>query len=170
MPPAPPVADNDNISAAINEYVPEELRGTDRFLDIINWNIRYFNELDPSRVRLITKIMSEINGDIFVLQEIAEGAVNQVANALKTEGYSFTVFTPGDGLRLAADRGRDDFIEFALDTSGERPQVSGRISHARGSRTIDEERPVNPGAGPEALTEDDVLEFLMHALEPWLER
>ena len=104
------------------------------------------------------------------LQEVATPVMRQVANALKTEGYSFTVFTPGDGLRLAADRGRDDFIEFALDTSSERPQVIGRISHARGSRTIDEERPVKPGAGPEALTEDDVLEFLIHALEPWLER
>jgi hypothetical protein len=89
---------------------------------------------------------------------------------LKAEGYAFTVFTPGGGLRLASDRTRDDFIELALDTSGDRPQVVGRISHARGSRTLDEERPVKPGAAPDAITEDDVLEFLLTALEPWLER
>lgn len=81
-----PVAANDNISAAINKYVPEGLRGTDRFLDIVNWNIRYFNELDPARIRLITKIMGEINADIFVLQEIAEGAVDAVASALNSAG------------------------------------------------------------------------------------
>jgi endonuclease/exonuclease/phosphatase family metal-dependent hydrolase len=80
---------NDNISAAINEYVPEELRGTDRFLDIVNWNIRYFNELDPARVRLITKIIGEINADILVLQEIAEGALDPVAAALNASGAGF---------------------------------------------------------------------------------
>jgi hypothetical protein len=104
------------------------------------------------------------------LQDVATPVTRQVANALKTEGYNFTVFTPGDGLRLAADRGRDDFIEFVLDTTADRPQVIGRISHARGSRTIDEERPVKPGAAPDAITEDDVLDFLMTALGPWLER
>jgi len=104
------------------------------------------------------------------LENVATPVTRQVANVLKAEGYAFTVSTPGDGLRLGADRGRDDFIEFALDTSGDDPQVIGRISHARGSRTMDEERPVKPGASPDTLTEDDVLDFLMDALEPWLER
>ena len=36
--------------------------------------------------------------------------------------------------------------------------------------TIDEERPVKAGASPSELTEDDVLEFLVRAVEPWLER
>lgn len=81
-----PITVNDNISAAINEYVPEDLRGTDRYLDIVNWNIRYFNELDPGRVRLISKIMGEINADIFVLQEIADGAMDAVASALNDSG------------------------------------------------------------------------------------
>lgn len=83
------LAENDNISAAINEYVPENLRGTDRFLDVVNWNIRYFNELDASRVRLITKIMGEINADVFVLQEIAEGALEMVVSALNDSGAGF---------------------------------------------------------------------------------
>jgi hypothetical protein len=104
------------------------------------------------------------------LQEVATPVTRQLANALKAEGHAFTVFTPGDGLRLAADRGRDDFIEFALDTAGTPPQVIGRISHSRGSRTIDEERPVKAGASPEALTDQDVLDFLLSALEPWFER
>ena len=104
------------------------------------------------------------------LQHVATPVIRQMANALKVEGYAFTVFTPGGGLRLASDRGRDDYIEFALDTSAEPPQVMGRISHTRGSRTREYEQPIKPGAPPEALTEEDVLAFLLEALQPWLER
>lgn len=104
------------------------------------------------------------------LETVATPVTRQVANALKAEGYPFTVFTPGGGLRLASDKGRDDFIEFALDTGNETPHVVGRISHSRGSRTIDEERPIRAGVAPDALTQEDVLEFLLQALEPWLER
>jgi len=104
------------------------------------------------------------------LQEVATPVVRLVANTLKVENYAFTVFTPGGGLRLASDRGRDDYIEFALDTAADPPQVVGRISHTRGSRTLDEERPIKPGTPPEGLSEEDVLTFLLDALQPWLER
>ena len=107
--------------------------------------------------------------EVFV-RDVATPVARQVASALKAEGYPFTVSTPGDGLRLASDRGRDDFVELTLDAGGSTPQVLGRISHTRGSRTVDEERPVKAGAAPDAITEDDVLEFLLGALEPWLER
>ena len=104
------------------------------------------------------------------LSDVATPVTRQVANALKAEGYSFTVFTPGSGLRLASDKSRDDFIDFALDTNGDKPEVVARVSYSRGSRTLDDERPVKRGASPDAITEDDVLEFLLGALEPWLER
>jgi hypothetical protein len=104
------------------------------------------------------------------LTEVATPVVRQLANAMKAEGYAFTVFTPGAGLRLASDRAREDFIELSLDTSGDRPEVVGRVSHQRGSRTIDREAPLKRGAGPEEIGEDDVLEFFIGGLEPWLER
>ena len=104
------------------------------------------------------------------LDAVATPITRQLANALKAEGYSFTLFTPAGGLRLASDAGRDDFIDFALDSSGEQPEVIARVSYSRGSRTLDEERPVKRGAAPDAITEEDVLEFLVDALEPWLER
>ena len=107
--------------------------------------------------------------DVFV-HEVATPVARHVAAALKAEGYAFTVSTPGDGLRLAFDRSRDDFIELALDIAGESPQVVARISHTRGSRTIDEERPLKPGHAPEAISDEDVLSFLLEALQPWLER
>lgn len=103
------------------------------------------------------------------LDEVATPLVRQVANILKVEGYAFTVFTPGGGLRLASDRGRDDYIEFALDDTGEHPQVVARLSRTRGSRTIAEERAVKPGAMPDAISEDELLEFLLGVLEPWLQ-
>ena len=104
------------------------------------------------------------------LADVATPVARQLANAMKAEGYAFTVFTPGDGLRLASDRGRDDFIELTLDTSNDKPEVVGRISQRRGSRTIDEEQPVKRGATPDEIGEDEVLEFFLSALEPWLER
>jgi hypothetical protein len=107
--------------------------------------------------------------DVF-LQDVAIPVTRQVANALKAEGYAFTVFTPGGGLRLASDRGRDDYVELALDTSDDRPQVMARISKTRGSRTIAEERAIKKDASPELITEADVLEFWVDVLEPWFER
>lgn len=104
------------------------------------------------------------------LSHTAAPLAKQIAGALNAEGYAFVVSTPGRGLRLALDRGRDDFVELSLDTSGDEPLVVGRIRRTRGSRTTDEERAVKAGAGPDQLSESDVLEFLVDALEPWLER
>jgi hypothetical protein len=104
------------------------------------------------------------------LEHLAGPLARQVVNALRAEGYSFTLSTPGRGLRLSLDQGRDDFIELELRTDVEQPHIVGRIRRTRGSRTIDEERPLKAGAGPQDVSEHDLLEFLAHALEPWLER
>jgi hypothetical protein len=104
------------------------------------------------------------------LDHLAAPLARQVVNALRSEGYAFTVSTPHRGLRVSLDAGRDDYVELALNTETDPPHVSGRIRRTRGSRTIDEERPVKPGAGPDDVSEEDLLEFLLRALEPWLER
>jgi hypothetical protein len=104
------------------------------------------------------------------LSNVATPLVKQIANALQAEGYAFTLSTPGRGLRLALDRGRDDFIELALETDADEPTVIGRIRRTRGSRTIEEERPVKRGASPDQVSEQDLLDFFATALEPWLER
>ena len=104
------------------------------------------------------------------LENLAGPLARQIVNALRAEGYAFTVSTPGRGLRVSLDQGRDDFIELALNTDADQPHVVGRIRRTRGSRTLDEERPVKPGAAPQEVSEDDLLEFLALALEPWLER
>lgn len=103
--------------------------------------------------------------------EMATPLFKQTANALKVEaGVAFSVFTPERALRLASDRTRDDFIELTLDTTGDIPRVVGRISYGRGSRTVDDERTVKEGATPGEIGEDELLTFLLDALQPWLER
>ena len=104
------------------------------------------------------------------LSNVATPLVKQIANALQAEGYAFTLSMPGRGLRLALDRGRDDFIELALETDADEPTVIGRIRRTRGSRTIEEERPVKRGASPDQVSEQDLLDFFESALLPWLER
>ena len=104
------------------------------------------------------------------LENLAGPLARQIVNALRAEGYAFTVSTPGRGLRVSLDQGRDDFIEVALNTDADQPHVVGRIRRTRGSRTLDEERPVKPGVAPQDVSEDDLLEFLALELEPWLER
>jgi hypothetical protein len=104
------------------------------------------------------------------LEDVATPTTRMLANALKAEGYPFTVSTPTGGLRLASDRGRDDYVEIALDSSGGTPTVVGRIRYTRGSRTLEDERPIKAGAAPQQLSEGDVLAFLVDALDPWLDR
>lgn len=104
--------------------------------------------------------------DVF-LQKIAVPLFRQVANALKADGYAFTVFTPSGSVRLMSDRSSSDYIELTLDPSAAPPSVLGRISRARGGRVIDTERPIG---APETLSEDELLEFLLKELEAFVER
>ena len=104
------------------------------------------------------------------LADVAVPLARQVANAFKAEGYNFTVSTPGRGVRIASDRGRDDYVDIALDTDAVPPVVVGHIRYTRGSRTIDEEHPVKAGAAPSQISEEEMLEFVMRALQPWIDR
>ena len=104
------------------------------------------------------------------LDHLATPLARQIVNALRAEGYSFTLSTPERGLRVSLDQGRNDFIELDLRTDVDQPHIIGRVRRTRGSRTLDEERPVKAGAAPQDVSEEDVLEFFARALEPWLER
>jgi hypothetical protein len=104
------------------------------------------------------------------LERVAVPVFRMVANSLRPEGYLFTIFTPGGSVRLMSDRSTDDYIELALDTSGPRPRVVGRTSRARGRHGIESEHPIG-GAGPiRDVTEEDVLEFVLRELEPFVDR
>ena len=105
-----------------------------------------------------------------LLESTATPLVQMLVNTLRAEGYSFTVFTPNGGLRMAPSRSADDFIEFALETSQGDPFVALRVSRTRGRRVIQHERPVKDRTPVDALSEEDVLQALLDELGPFVER
>lgn len=104
------------------------------------------------------------------LEQRAVPVFRMLAAALRPEGAAFQVFTPAGSVRLASERSKDDFIEVALDTSRHPAEVVGRISHTRGSRLVTSEEPVREGRRPADLTDEDVLEFVLRIIGPWVER
>jgi hypothetical protein len=103
------------------------------------------------------------------LRDRAVPIFHTVASALTAEGHRFTVFTPADGVRLAAQSG-DDFIELALDAAADPPVVLGRVSHGRGRRRVALERPVRENAPISELTDEDVVTFVVSEIAPFVER
>ena len=101
------------------------------------------------------------------LETIAVPLFRQVASSLRADGYLFNVFTPSGSVRLMSDRGAEDYIELSLDTSDHVPRVIGHTSRSRGRRVLESERAIGE---PDALTEEDVLEFLLKELEAFVER
>lgn len=133
-------APNDHISAALFDLVPDELQGTDRFLDIINWNIRFFNARDAERLKLITQIMTELNADLIICQEIEQGALDPVAERLIQSGaglYKTAYGTTGGDQRVAFlydtefVKAKEDIVELFKDENltvgGTRKKVFPRL-------------------------------------------
>ena len=103
------------------------------------------------------------------LDHIATPLMRQIAGALKADNFHFTVFTPSGSVRLMSDRHSEDFIEIALDLTGDAPRVTGHTSRLRGRNIVETEKPVGAGR-PGGITEEDLLEFLLKELEPFVER
>lgn len=104
------------------------------------------------------------------LADTAEPLVQMLANALRAEGYPFTVFTPRGGLRLASGRSSEDFIEFMLDTTAHHPTALLRVNRGRGRRVMQHERPIRGEERIEQLTEEDVIKALLEEIGPFVER
>lgn len=101
------------------------------------------------------------------LSRSAAPVFRQVANVLRSEGYPFNVSTPGGSVRLVPERASEDYIELALDTTGDEPTVIGHTKRGRGRRVIESERSVGD---PTALGEQEVLAFVLKELEAFVER
>ncbi len=96
------------------------------------------------------------------LSDIAVPVVRQAAAVLNGSGYAFIVHTPAVGVRLAAEKSPDTFLELELDTSGDRPEVIGRVSVSRARHgQVVEERPIAPGTAVDALSDEEVSAFLV---------
>jgi hypothetical protein len=102
-----------------------------------------------------------------MLSTVAVPLFRQVAGVLRAEQHLFTVFTPSSSVRLSSDRSTEDFVEIFLDTAGEAPSVVGHTSRNRGRRVIETEQAIGE---PEAITEAELLAFLLKAVEGFVER
>jgi len=99
------------------------------------------------------------------LRSVAVPLFKQVANALAAEGFKFDVFTPGSSVRLMGPRGNDEYVEIVLDTRGAAPKLLGRASHVRGGDVMQTELVLNATANISALTDEDLLGFLLGEIE-----
>lgn len=84
--------------------VPPEHVGSDKYIDIITWNIWYFDNNNTQRVEQVTDVLERLNGDIFVFQEIEERALDIVAEKLLQRGagsYKIRYGTTGGDQRIA---------------------------------------------------------------------
>jgi hypothetical protein len=104
------------------------------------------------------------------LEEVAIPLLRQVASALKAEGHVFQVLTPAGTVRLQSDRERDDFLEIVLDGGRTPPTAVGRISRVRGSQLETSDQPIRDGAKVSDLTDDDVLNWVLRVILPFVER
>lgn len=133
---------NDNISRLLNrgDFVPDDLQGNDRFLDIITWNIKFFNNRDPQRVENIKSIMQELNADIFVLQEIESGSLDLIADTLTASGAGLYKTAYGT-------TGGDQRVAFMYDTEWVKSSMNVEELFASENLTVSEdgaEKPVFP--------------------------
>jgi hypothetical protein len=104
------------------------------------------------------------------LEQRAVPTFHTFAAALAAEGYPFKVFTPAASVRLASESPGENFIEIVLDTTLDPPRVTGHTTRSRGRRSVASERPIRAGASPADLTDEDVLEFLVEEIGPFVER
>jgi len=102
------------------------------------------------------------------LRQIAVPLFKQIADILRAESYPFEVFTPGASVRLMAGRSHDDYLEVALDTKGTAPKLVCRTSHSRGGDVTQTELVLNATADISAITDDDLLGYVLSELEAFV--
>jgi hypothetical protein len=104
------------------------------------------------------------------LENHAVPVLRLVAAALKAEGHVFQVLTPAGTARLQSDRERDDYLEVVLDGTKATPTVIGRSSFVRGSQLQTAEHPIGESAIVSDLTDEDVFEWVLRVILPFVER
>lgn len=105
-----------------------------------------------------------------ILTDVVAPLFAVVAAALKSEGYRFRVLTPAGAVRLASESSADDYVEIALDTLRDPPGLVGRVSRGWGRRVLVDEAIVREAAAISGLTAEDLLDFTLARLGPFVER
>jgi hypothetical protein len=102
------------------------------------------------------------------LKDAGIPAFRKIASVLSAEGYPFKISTPAGSVRLSSDKSRQDYFELELQTDTTPPQVIGRVNRSRGGRVTTLERPICDGKRVSELTEQDVVEFVLQEIEPFV--
>jgi hypothetical protein len=95
-------------------------------------------------------------------------AFNLIASALGGEGHRFKVSTPADSVRISPETTPESFIELVLDSTDDPPVVLGRTNVGRGRRAVTRERPLRKEIA--SLTQEDVVDFVLDEIAPFIER
>lgn len=104
------------------------------------------------------------------VEEVAVPVARQFQSVLRAEGFGYRLSTPPGAMRLVSDRRREDFIDIAVDATGDAVTMLTTVSRVRGGRVLVTERPLNAEVEMDALTEQHVLDFLLDALRAFVER
>ena len=107
--------------------------------------------------------------DAVLEREIAP-TMRQFAQALKAEGFPFSVQTPAGAARLVSDRSSDNAIDVFLEVAGAQPAVLVRSAYSRGRRQLEDERTLAQGEAIAAIDGERVLAVLLDVIEPFVER
>ena len=103
-----------------------------------------------------------------VLTDVIAPVFKTVAAALTAEGYTFRVLTPSGAVRMESTP--QDFIEVTLDVVRDPPALLGRVSRAWGRRVLVEELVVRAAPDIGALTDEDLLDWVIGQIGPFVER
>lgn len=137
-------ADNDHLSQAFTgaRLVPERYRGTDKFLDVVQWNLEWFGASksrlrDQNRFQLIFEILEALNADLFVFQEVV-GRTETQPGALDPIAEALTTANAGDYRVEYSGAGGEQRIAMMWDRDYVRSKIAPEDLFARGThRTPD---------------------------------
>jgi hypothetical protein len=93
-----------------------------------------------------------------------------LVQALRSEGYLFSLETPADAIRITSDRSAGDYIEITVDANRRPVALVARTAYTRGRRSFEQEHLVREGADFDAVTDEQLLELMLTLLEPFVER
>ena len=93
----------------------------------------------------------------------------KMAHVLKAERHLFRVSTPKGAAHLVSEGPGENRIELMLDTTVAPPALQSRVVRTRGRRVLVDETVVRAGDAIASMTDEDILDFLLATLPPFVE-
>jgi endonuclease/exonuclease/phosphatase family metal-dependent hydrolase len=137
-------SENDNLSRVFEDFVPDWAEDSDRFLNIVQWNIEWFGAAksrakDRNRYGLVLDVLKALNADLFVFQEVAGpnstqlGVMNAIAEDLTAAGsgdYRVEYTNAGGEQRVAMMWDRD-YLRAKTEVSDLFPSGTHRLMNGK---------------------------------------